>query len=243
MAPEFSTPDGPGGRFTEVSPGSLPPGWDAITNTQPAINDRFGAGINVKPTVNRTAAWRAQLQKQVHTIVAPVEIVLPSGGTVLAVRPHLLLMYRHKVFPNALTPLIEKLIKNAMGDDGTDENDEFIAKQFEENSVEAYDQFMELLNYVWVTAVIDPVFVIDLNAPTSDAIARVQHLPVEERTLLPVDAVELDDKLFLFNWCQGVTDDVAAFRQRQSERMAALQEKQTMEDPSVDAPRTRSARG
>lgn len=206
--------------------------WDAILRQS---THRFGVSPEVKPTVNRTEAWRKQLQTQINHLVVPVEVAMPSGASVLAVRPHLLLMYRQGVFPNAITPLIEKLIQSAKddGDGGAD----FIEQKIETEAVEAYNQFMMLLDYVWVTAIIDPIFVLDLRSPGEDALKRVAHLPVEEQieSIFPVDAVELEDKLYFFNWCQGSSDDIATFRIRQAERMAAMEKKQGLDNPASGA--------
>ena len=191
----------------------------------------MGVGANVPPSINRTKVWREHLQAQINQLVVAVDVLLPSGVSVLAVRPHLLLMYKNNVFPNALTPLIERLIKSATADDATEE---IIGQKIETEAAEAYAQFMSLLDHAWVSAVVDPVFVLDINNPGPLAIERVRKLGVADEEiqnfLIPIDAVSLEDKLYFFNWCQGSSDDVETFRERQTSLMEALEKKQGLDN-------------
>jgi hypothetical protein len=226
----------PGSSQIDTGVSTSPNQWDAILKQTPP---KFGVSSTVKPTANRTEAWRQHLQAQINQLVVPVDLTLPSGVSVLAVRPHLLLMYRHNVFPNFLTPLVEKLIQSAKDDD--DGAEEFIEHKIETEAVQAYNEFMALLDYVWVTAIVDPIFVLDLKNPGDAALKRVEHLPLEEQVdaLIPVDAVDLEDKLYFFNWCQGSSDDIATFRIRQAERLAIMEKKQSMENAASNSDRAR----
>lgn len=196
------------------------------------------------PSRSRAAGWRQQLQAQVQRYVVPVEVPLPSGQEVLAVRPHLLMMYQEGMIPNALTPVVSKLIQAATNN-GPEGGEEFIEKEFKEDTAEAYTKFTALLDFVWVTAVIDPIFVLDLKNIPLDAKRRIEQLPEEERasSIFPVSRVSLDDKLYFFNWCQGVDEDIATFRQQQAIRMAAIQESQAIRENAERNSRAESSGG
>jgi hypothetical protein len=244
-ARHFQTPDLAGNASRRVQS----PGWEAVTNTpaaEPSVGFNpaaFGAVPESVPmNPNRTRAWKNQIQEQVTRLVTPIEVELPSGNTVLAVRPHLMLMYEQGVFPDALSPIIDRAVR-AASQGGIDNYEQSVMEEFQNKAHEAMQKYLALLNHVWCFAVIDPVFVMDLNNIPADALARVQQLPPDERMAFPVASVTLEDKTFFFNWCQGVDEDIATFRERFAERVEAVSESQAVEHAASGTPGVESEGG
>lgn len=137
--------------------------------------------------------WEAiikQRQASALLTVAPTPVELPSGLEVDAIRVTLLTIWEAGRIPDALTPLVIDLMRTA------EVTSAETAQNVQALMEARFEEFTWLLDVVWVTAVTTPEFT----------------LAKYSEDKLPVRHVDLLDRLCLFNWCQGVTDHLAAFR-------------------------------
>lgn len=150
------------------------------------------------PMRSLTDQWRAHLSAQHTSITRAATIDLPSGLSVRAKRPHLLLLLQTGKIPDTLAPRVESLIEVAQSG-GEDAVKSDIERESQENPAAFYASWMNILDIVWTEAVIEPTFT---------------RTPETEPDAIPISAVSEDDKTFLFMWCQGVDETVATFLDR-----------------------------
>lgn len=140
-----------------------------------------------------TAKWESVVkQRQANALATatPTLVELPSGLEVDAIRVDLLTIWEAGRIPDALTSLVTDMMNAA-------EQTSAQAAQNVQAIMEArWEEFDWLLNVVWVAAVVAPEF----------TLAKYS----QDKT--PVRHVDVADRLSFFNWCQGVTDHLAAFR-------------------------------
>jgi hypothetical protein len=153
----------------------------------------------MEPTTKRgtpslSDQWRRALAERQARTDAPVLVELPSGLSVEATRPSLLLLLRTGRIPDALAPRVEQLIATAQSG-GEDAVRVALSTEHRDNPAGFYAEWVNLLDTVWLAAVAEPRFG---PAMTTDP------------DLIPVDQVSEDDKTYLFMWCQGVASDVLA---------------------------------
>lgn len=167
------------------------------------IGSRGNGGVPADSTpipLGRSLAdqWRAHLKahRQRETVVVPVD--LPSGMRVMAMRPSLLALLAAGRIPDALAGPVQDLI--ALGEVAGGGVATELAKRQAADPVGFAAAFLAILDHVWLAAVVEPRFAADDG--TADAEA------------LPVGAVGVDDKTFLFVWAQGVDQTVAQFLDR-----------------------------
>jgi hypothetical protein len=166
----------------------------------------------MEPTTKRgtpslSDQWRRALAERQARTDAPVLVELPSGLSVEATRPSLLLLLRTGRIPDALAPRVEQLIATAQSG-GEDAVRVALSTEHRDNPAGFYAEWVNLLDTVWLAAVAEPRFG---PAMTTDP------------DLIPVDQVSEDDKTYLFMWCQGVASDVlAGFRERGRRPAAAV---------------------
>lgn len=139
--------------------------------------------------------WRAHQRKQPQALNEPTLLRLPSGLQVRARRPHLLLMLKNGKVPDSLTPRVHELIAVAQaGGDAAVTAD--LEREQATDPAKFYAEWLNLLELVWLEAVIDPSFTAD---------------PESNPDAIPISDVTDDDKTFLFVWAQGVDQTVAEF--------------------------------
>jgi hypothetical protein len=144
--------------------------------------------------------WRRALAEKHARTDEPVLVELPSGLSVKAARPSLLLLLRAGRIPDAIAPRVEQLIATAQSG-GEDAVRVALTNGHKDNPAAWYAEWVNLLDTVWLAAVVEPTFGAALST---------------DPDLIPVDQVADDDKTFLFMWCQGVAEEVATayFRTR-----------------------------
>lgn len=143
-------------------------------------------------TKDLTAIWEEAIRKRQAAQMEsspPVVVPLPSGLEVKAVRVNILTLLEIGRIPDAITPFVIDLMD--LGDAGD-------ADAIEDEIQKRWEEWVMMLDAVWVAAVVEPLFTKD-KAPKTGVIN--------------VQFVATPDKIALFNWCQGVTDHLADFRQ------------------------------
>jgi hypothetical protein len=155
-----------------------------------------------------TDQWKAHLRTQRDRESAVTLLALPSGQRVRATRPSLLWLLGAGRVPDALAGPVQELIALgtvAAGEDGVAAE---MGRQQRADPVGYAATFLAILDLVWCAAVIEPRFAADGDGTDPEA--------------LPVGAVALDDKTYLFVWAQGVDQSVAEFLDRKGRAAAAL---------------------
>jgi hypothetical protein len=141
-----------------------------------------------------TAKWQARVrerqQAQIDVLASaqPVEVNLPSGLQVLAIRAHIISLKEAGRIPDAITPYVLNLLKI-----GQEQDEKSVQKHIDDTE----DDAVKMLDAVWLATVVAPSFTSDL---------------VPEDGSVPMRQVDPIDKVALFNWAQGVEDHLSIFR-------------------------------
>lgn len=137
------------------------------------------------------ARWQKKLEERQQADLLshdPVEVEMPSGDVVLAIRANLLSLLEAGRIPDGLTPFVLDLMKTPAL-----EVQESIPSKIEHH----WDEYSRMLDNVWISCVVSP--------PTTSA-------RIPDPGQVWVGKIDLNDKIALFNWAQGVSDHLAAFR-------------------------------
>lgn len=135
-----------------------------------------------------------QLTGDIHTVL------LPSGDVVKARRIAVAEMLAMRQIPNRLLPIILEWVEAF-----NNAPDELKAIQ----DIEAINQanvekYFEVLNHVWMTCIVEPIFVPD---------EKYKGLP----GTIPLRWVDFGDMQYFFDWAQGVDESIVNwFRRRQN---------------------------
>lgn len=145
------------------------------------------------------------------------ELSLPSDNVAIVKRPGPEAFLAKGLLPDNLTPIVEEAIRSGKGmpQDKTDE----LAKD-----PEAILGMLDAMDRILCTVVIEPQVtyhkrpvVGEDGEPLKDAKGKEQmeDIPEEERDdeLLYSDDVDLEDKMFIFNFAVGGTRDLERFRE------------------------------
>lgn len=161
-------------------------------------NGAAGPAAPVPVPSSLTAAWRSYLDGATRGRATVAEVVLPSGMTVRAKRPSLLELMSAGRIPDALAAKVEALIAQAQAAGGAVQD--ILDGQRRADPNDFYRTYLLLLDVVWCEAVVEPRFAREPDGSDPD--------------VLPVAAVAVPDKQYLFTWAQGVDDGVATFPDR-----------------------------
>jgi hypothetical protein len=168
-----------------------------------------------RPTSSSLAdQWRRYLAAQRRQTAVVVDLVLPSGMTVRAMRPNLLQLLGTGRIPDALAAPVHELIALGAVAGGDAQVATELRRRSDADPVGFGSQFLAILDAVWLAAVVEPRFVADHpgGGPETEADAEA----------LPLGQVDVDDKSYLFVWAQGVDLDVRTFLDRQTRAGAAV---------------------
>jgi len=140
------------------------------------------------------------------------EMVLPSGHTCIAARVNLMVFMKSGKIPNSLRGMIDQAM------DGKEiSQDEILDKLLsgDEKTLKTFEDMMKMADAVVCDCMIEPKVI---PAPATE----------EERSdsILHVDEMDEEDRLFVFNYAVGGTRDLETFRAGQDanvERVLAIQ--------------------
>ena len=137
---------------------------------------------------------------------------LPSGNTALLRRAGLEQFLMMGMIPNTLIGLMQEQIAKAKGKpEALNEDD--ISEQLAE-MLEDPQQLVDLIDMV------DRITVFCVLEPKV-AEVPVSHSDREEGTLY-VDEVDLEDKMFIFQWAVGGVEDIEPFRKELAESLGSV---------------------
>lgn len=141
------------------------------------------------------------------------ELTCPSGQSCRARRPGIQTFITRGMIPNQLMPLIEGAISGKEVD---------VAELAKGLDLEKIQDMMGLFDAVTIYCVMEP---------------KVLPLPPEDEErdddAVYVDMIEMDDKMFIFQWAVGGTSDLEEFRKQSSATVDAVRASGTVEMPPL----------
>ena len=148
------------------------------------------------------------------------DLVFPSGQVALVRRPGLQGLLKEGILHNldTLTPFIEE--HSAAANGRKPKAGPSVAEIMADPK--AVDQLMHVLDRITTSCVVQPEIKMTPNDPTS-RVAGVVY----------ADQVEMEDKLFLFQFVVGGTRDLERFRQESADALGGLRELQEDEGDAV----------
>lgn len=162
---------------------------------------------------------------------------LPSGFNVRARRVSLRAFLQSGSVPNPLLPIVEEALAKGKGADV-----QAIMGKNGEVDIDMINEMYDMVNQVVCSVLIEPKVNMvptledmdkwNENNPTE----RVAHPDdLRDDDLLYVDELEDEDKMFLFQWASGGTDDIATFREEAKQQLVALEQGQNSEAATKQA--------
>lgn len=139
----------------------------------------------------------------------PVELELPSGNICLAINKGMKVFLEQGKVPNSLLEIVNDAVEGASG-----KAKKKISEAVEDKNLLA--DFVELMDTILVSCVMDPLI---MPVPRNED--GTYNEDEKHPDLLYADDVDLEDKMFVFQWCVGGTKDVERFRK---EYNAALED-------------------
>lgn len=171
-------------------------------------SESVGATVNaLDPSIE--LKWRERFANKSKIRYAPMELDLPSGLAVEAVRMPLRFLLRKGLIPDPVSPIIHDYIAR-LDDPDPDARVEESVTEFNETPLAAFKRWQTILDTVWQCCVRRPLFTDDSDR--EDA---------EEPPYYTGD-VDYFDKLYVYQWAQGVDESVIDFLRGQDETMGAL---------------------
>lgn len=176
-----------------------------------------GAASGVIPDADIISAWQADFEqkKQAAVVGGRITLTLPSGIQIRAMRLPLILLLQSKSIPDKLSRIVNDFIRTIETGGG---NEAKIAAEleatFKDNALEAAQDWLAMLNFVFINCVTTPNFVEkeeDINP---------------EQGIFWIDTVNFYDKLWLFQWAQGVDQSVQQFLDQQAASVGTLSDEQ-----------------
>lgn len=168
------------------------------------------AGTNhlVPADPSLVAAWRKEATARAEARETPFKLDLPSGKAVYVVRMSLRLLLNKGMVPDVLTPQVSETIALIESGD-PDKGQREVMDEFARDPVDAYLRWLNLLNFVWLATVVSPKFAKEgEDDPANDVFS--------------LDLVDYDDKLYVYQWTQGVDQSVQDFRLQQAAAVGTL---------------------
>lgn len=164
------------------------------------------------------------------------DLEVPSGNIALVKRPGMEAFLLEGLIPDSLMPIVNEAIRTGAG----------LAPEKVKALTEDLDQvasMMEAMDRVVVRIVIEPkvlwhkrIIVDEDGKPILDKEGKEQTevIPESEReddeNLLYTDDIDLEDKMFLFNYAVGGTRDLERFRQETKSTLDAVQDGSNVRD-------------
>lgn len=139
----------------------------------------------------------------------PLEV--PSGNTALVRAPGMQVFMANGMIPNSLMAIVKEAIETGKPPkmDSLEINEETLA------------EFAKLIDDVTVYCVVEPP-VHPIPETTLNPETGQEVVGERDDDLLYVDEVDMEDKVFIFQFAVGGTRDLAKFRKEQNASLAAL---------------------
>jgi len=165
------------------------------------------SSYSLHPSIQES--WRRHAQKKEQERTLPIELELPSGLRVMAIRASVRWLWRHQRIPNPLLVHVEEMIALIESAD-PDAVEKKMTAELEEDADKAFSKWLDILNACWIACVTEPSFTDD---PSRDEATEPPY---------SVRDVEYFDKMYLYQWAQGVDQSIIDFFQQQAAALAGL---------------------
>lgn len=156
-----------------------------------------------KTEVTSASAWKGKVTKKPH----PLE--LPSGNTCLVKRVGMESFLQTGMMPNSLMGMVQGALDKAKSGGQVKPDDEAAMMSEITNDPAKMADMFALMDAVVIDCVVEP---------------KVSPIPDddEERDedTLYIDEVDLNDRMFIFNYVSGGSADLERFRDETAERLA-----------------------
>ena len=153
-------------------------------------------------------AWRTEATQRQREANTPVLLDLPSGKRVQVLRLSLRMLLNKGFVPDALTSQVSETIAILESGD-PDAGRETVLDEFKDDPVQSYLKWLNLLNFVWLNCVVFPRF-----AKEGD--------DDPDKDIFSIDLVEYNDKLYVYQWTQGVDQAVQDFLDEQARALGIV---------------------
>lgn len=170
-----------------------------------------GTGSNTKKPVTSAREWKSSSR-------TPVELELPSGNVCLAINKGMKVFLQEGNVPNSLMGIVQGAIDGAEGGK--------TKQKFQEagDDPKLIGDMMHLMDALVVTCVREPVIM-----PVPKKEDGTWDEAAKDPDLLYIDDVDMEDKMFIFQWCVGGTSDVEQFRKEYAANLASLSSGESVE--------------
>jgi len=157
---------------------------------------------------------------------------LPSGLNVKAKRTSVRAFITEGNIPNALLPIVEEALSKGQGADIA----KIVGGKDGQVDLSMIEDMYDMVNQVVCAVLLEPK--VHMIPSEQDRLVWNQTHPGAELDdvedlrhddLLYVDEMEDEDKMFLFQWASGGTDDVAKFREEAKQQLVAVEQGQGVE--------------
>lgn len=174
-------------------------------------------GVALDPSI--ASAWRKHIKERSELRGRPIKLDLPSGLPITAVRMPVRYLLSEGIIPDPLTPIIKEHI--ALLDDPAvhSEGESAIVAAFDADPEASWHKWIKVVDTIWLACVVQPSF--------TDDEAQVGAEGAEPYSVHEADYF---DKLYVYQWTQGVDQPVAEFLQQQSEIMGIVADEPIVQD-------------
>jgi hypothetical protein len=157
--------------------------------------------------------WKGRVQGN-------LDLELPSGNVCL-VRPFTIAkLISENLLPDSLTPIAQDMVDRGKGKPPADfkkkkSNSEEISKD-----PKALSDMFDLIDRVSSMVVVAP----ELRYHKEEKDGQTVEIPFDDREedVLYTDEIDIQDKMFIFNWVVGGTTDLERFREQFGESLGGL---------------------
>jgi hypothetical protein len=143
------------------------------------------------------------------------DVLLPSGNVARLRRVGPAAILRSGIMPDSLMPIINKAIKEGKG--------EKIEESLDIEDPETLTKITEGMDKALLEIVAEPAVAYHLRPVNGSDVWEV--IPDSDRDIesfIYTDEVDMQDKMFIFNYAVGGTRDLESFREQHAERVGSL---------------------
>jgi hypothetical protein len=155
-----------------------------------------------------------------ENLYRPTMLTLPSAKQVMVSRMPLHILWTKGLVPDILTARVQDWVSAIEATDPASKLTGEIAALPNDQLIERYQSWLQMMDFVWCTCVTEPTFVM-MEDEQDVASAK-----------LWVGDVDLNDKVYLFSFVQGVDQSVEEFFREQGEIVGALPDGDQLLNPS-----------
>lgn len=178
------------------------------------VGPRNEGGLPVEPTARPTLipspaqidpkalndAWRKNWKAKTERKNIAVLIDLPSGSTIAAVRMPLSYLLKAGHVPDRMTHIVQKQI-NLLTSGKPEDAMQSVVDDYQQDEATADKEWQDVLDFITIHCSVLPKFAADEDADP-------EH---ETDPTFPVSSMDMLDKIYLYEWCQGVSETVETF--------------------------------